>query len=66
MTHGKKGCALCCLRAETGRGGTTGCMDDPFFRREGNVSTTVRRPKIPPIIPCFFTIVVEVLQITAN
>jgi hypothetical protein len=41
-------------------------MNGSFFSQEGNAQTTVRRPELPPIAPGFFTIVVEVLQITAN
>ena len=41
-------------------------MNGSFFSQEGNASTTVRRLEIPPIALGFFTIVVEVLQITAN
>ena len=62
----QKGCVACRLRAEIGRGATTGRMNGSFFSQEGNASTTVRRLEIPPIVPGFFTIVVEVLQITAN
>ncbi len=62
----QKGCAPCRLRAETGRGSTTGRMGGSFFSQEGNAPMTVRRPELPPIAPGFFTIVVEVLQITAN
>ncbi len=62
----QKGCAPCRLRAETGRGATTGRLNGSFFSQEGNAQTTVRRPELPPIALGFFTIVVEVLQITAN
>ena len=66
MTHGKKAAPPCRLRAESGRGATTGRMNGSFFSQEGNAQTTVRRPELPPIALGFFTIVVEVLQITVN